>query len=329
MYHRALMVEANPKSLLLVALACAALAQPLAAEVVDRIVAVVNDEPITQDELDQFLGPLYEQYRKSFEGAELVDHLQEARRSLLNQLIEDRLVYQEAKRRGVVVDEWEIDDAVKDFEKQFESKEALEAFLTRQGMSVTKLRERYREQIAIRKLHQYEVRSRVVVSPQEVEAYFKDHAKEFGEPDQVRLLEICVKKDPEDAKPNPTKSPYERALAAVREVDGGGDFREVARARSEDSRAAEGGEMGWVKRGELVAAVEEKVFSLAPGQHSGIVEVPAGFHIFKVLEKKPGTVKPLEEVRSQVEGVLAGEKAQGRYKEWMERLKKNAFISVQ
>ena len=327
-YHQGTSMT-KPRVLALLGLAVALLAaRPLGAEVVDRIVAVVNDEPVTQDELDQYLRPLYEEYRKTYNGDELVSRLEEARRGLLNQLIEDRLVYQEAKRRGVVVDEWEIDDAVKDFEKQFASGEAAEAFLARQGMSVTKLRERYREQISIRKLHQYEIRSRVVVSPQEVEAYYRDHAKEFGDPEQVRLLEICIKKDAKGETSALGQAPSQRALVALHDLDGGKDFREVARARSEDSHAAEGGEMGWVKRGELVAAVEEKVYALEAGKYSAVVEVPDAFHIFKVLEKKPATVKPLEEARAKVEAVLSAEKAQARYKEWMERLKKNAFISI-
>src|SRR3989338_6027090 len=141
-------------------------------QLLDRVVAVVNDEAITQSELDIILRPLYEEYRRHYEGSELLKAVAEARQRILSQLIEDRLVYQEAKLREVEVEPTRIDQDLEQFQAQFENQEIYEQALQEQGISETELRERLKRQAMIRYLHDSEIRSKIVISPTDLQNYY-------------------------------------------------------------------------------------------------------------------------------------------------------------
>ncbi|MBI2166748.1 MAG: SurA N-terminal domain-containing protein, partial [Candidatus Omnitrophica bacterium] len=163
-------------------------------QLVDRVVAVVNNEAITQSELDLYLRPLYEELRKQYEGTELSRQLAEIRLKLLKQMIEDRLVFQAAEAQKLTVDEAEIDEMVTEFKKGFPSEGDMEKAMAGEGYTLTKLRERYRRQILIRKLHDIEIRSRVVVSPLEIEEFYKKNPTKFSEKESLRVHSITLKK---------------------------------------------------------------------------------------------------------------------------------------
>lgn len=310
---------------------CAAVAGYAARrELVDKVVAVVDEEAVTQSELDELLSPIYEQYRKQYQGEDLFRKLDEARRILLNQLIEDRLVYQEAKRAGVKVSEEELDAAVNDFKDRFQNDTEFNKLLKEEGMTITKLRERYERQIAIRKLHQYEVRSKVIVSPKEVEQYYNDHINEFATNERIQVRTITIRKSPEAVEKGLTdEAAKAKAEAVLRElVDTKADFGELAKRYSQDSYALDGGELGFIERGDMVEAIDQVLFSLKKGETSQVLESKLGYHIFRVDDIQPGKVRSLDEVRGNIQGLLYREKMRQRFMEWMEQLKKDAYISI-
>jgi peptidyl-prolyl cis-trans isomerase SurA len=172
-------------------------ASPLKAEsqLLDQVAAVVNDEIITQSELDVLLRPLYDQYKKEGSPDEAVQKLGEARQKLLNQLVEDRLVFQEAKTQKIEIDENEIDDELARFKDRFKSDKELEDALQREGLSMKEMRERIRRQSMIRRLQDMEIRSRVVVSPLEIEKFYKENSDEFASGEKIRVRSITIRKD--------------------------------------------------------------------------------------------------------------------------------------
>ncbi len=300
-----------------------------ATEVLDKVVAVVNDEVITQSELDQFLAPIYDQYKSNnLSQGELASKMNEARQSLLNQLIEDKLVYQEAKRLGVQVTEEEVTARLNEFKEKFKSDD-FEKLLVSQGLTISKLRDRYREQLAIQKLHQHEVRSKVIVTPKDIEGYYRSHLDKFSKKESVRARTITIRKS-ED----PVKKKEEDAMAKasadeiLRQLYGGANFEDLAKQYSQDTKAASGGELGIVERGDLVNPIDGVVFNLKPGEISPVLETDMGFHIFKIEEKNEQETKTMEAVRDQIQDLVFREKSHIRFKEWMEELKKNAYISI-
>ena len=298
-------------------------------QLVDRVVAVINDEAITQSELDMFLRPLYEDLKRQHEGEELMHQLNEVRLKLLNQMIEDRLVFQEAKTRGITADDTEIDEQVDKVKNHYPSEGAMEKEMANQGYSMAELRENIRRQILIRKLHDMEVRARVVVSPREIEEYYKSHSIEFTEEAKIKLLSITVKKAKEAEEKGWVDEPAKKKIEGLEgRIRKGEAFENLAREFSEDAHAGEGGQVGWVRKGELLPSIEESLYELKRGTISPVLETPGGYHLFKIEEKNPGRLVPLEEVRDKIRTVLFRDKAEKRFKEWMQELKTHAYISV-
>lgn len=296
-----------------------------AIETIDRIVAVVNDEPITQSELDSLLVPIYEQYRSAYTGQEFVEKMNEARQNLLNQLIEDRLIAQEAKRVGVPVTEEEIDFQLSEVKKKFPSENEFRMFLEQQNVNLDSLRDRYRDQIAVRKLHQYEVRQKVIVSPKEIEEYYLKHLDEYTEKEKLKVRTIMIRMKVDEDGNDIARPLIDRIVSDLKE---GASFAELAKEYSEETHAAQGGELGFIKRGELIEEFDSVLFSLPVGELSPVLETQVGYHIFQVEAKQEKKTKSLGEVKDEISNVIFRRKSKERYEKWIEELKENAYISI-
>lgn len=295
-------------------------------ETLDRVVAVVNDEVITQSELDSMLHPFYVEYRKRFSGEELIKKLNEVRQKILNQLIEDKLVYQEAVRREIPVRDTEIEEEIKIFKERFGSEEEFQKAMDEEGMTLTKLKERFRRRIAVRRLHYFEIHQKVIVSPGKVERYFEEHKGEFAREKTLSLKTITIRKDRKNPENN--EQIREKAEQILKDLREGADFAEIARAHSEDSYAAEGGEFGEVTRGSLAPEIDKAVFTTEEGELTPIIETAIGYHIFKVVKVNPARQSKLEEVREKIKGLLYKEKLNERFNEFMGELKEEAYITI-
>lgn len=299
-------------------------------QLVDRIVAVVNDEPITQSDLDRYLLPIYKDLKEGQQNEEeLARQLNEIRLRLLNQIIEDRLVFQEAKTRGIAVEESEVEQVISEFKKQFPSEEEFEKTMMREGFSVGEIRENSRRQLIIRKLHDMEIRSRVVVSPREIEDYYQEHLHELSEREQIKLSSITVKKSEEaQLKGLADEGAKSRIEAIEKRLRAGEDFKKLAEKFSEDSRAKEGGMMDWLKRGEMLSSLEDVLFKLKVGEVSPVLETTSAYHLFKIEDKKASFTPALDDVRGKVYEILFQKKAREKFKEWMDELKSRAYITI-
>lgn len=293
------------------------------AEVVERIVAVVNDEIITEQDLQITMAPVAAQYHTLYSGPELQDRLKDARRNFLQNVIEDKLILSEAKRRQVIVKDDEVDAMMADVRNKFPSREIFLKSLEEQGLTEKKLWNRFRDQLLTQKLVAFEVKSKVSVSPGDVSEYYKTHPEEFVEGDKVRLQQILIRvgnRSGEEARAF--------AESLILQVKEGKPFEELARTYSEGAEAKDGGEMGWVEKGQLMGEIEEEIFVLEESQVTPPIKSSLGFHIFKVIEKKKFAVRPISEVRNKIVEVIFKEKLRVRLESWIQNLKKNAYISI-
>lgn len=311
------------KSFAVFAVLIAFSAPSYAAEVVERIIAVVNDEIVTEQDLQVAMAPVAAQYRASFTGRELEERMREAREQFENKIIEDRLVLSEAKRRQVIVKDAEVDEMMAEVRNKFPSREMFLKALEDQGSTEKKLWNRFKDQLMGQKLVSYEVKSKVSVSPGEVNEYYRQHPDEFTQGDRVRLGHILVRigaRTEEDAK-----AQADRLMARI---SGGEPFEEIAKAHSEGAEAQEGGEMGWVTKGQLMGEIDGKVFSLEQGQVTEPIKSSLGYHIFKVNERQQFSIRPVAEVREEIQDRLFKKKLKERLEAWIAELKKNAYISI-
>lgn len=304
---------------------------PLWAErqLLDRIVAVVNEEAITQSELDFMLKPLYEQYKDQYASQQAMEMLSEARQKLLGQIIEDRLVFQEAKNQKITISEEEIEDEISQFKKRFKTDQELEDALRRDGLTFSDVRERLERQAMVRRLQDMEIRAKVVVSPMEIEKYFEEHPSEFSSRESLKVRSITVKKTEETREKGLTDEPAKnRVLDLRRRILSGEDFGDLAKQYSEDTNAKSEGLSNWIEKGEMIPAIDEIIFTMKIGEISQMIETPMGYHLFRLEEKKAGQAKTLEEVRDKIHATLFHEKARRRFQEWLQDLKRNAYISI-
>lgn len=300
--------------------------------------AVVNDEVVTQAELEKALAPIYLQLAASRRPEEVAREMEKIRSGILGQLIEERLMLQEARNprpvevsKGkigtlppITVTEIEIDEMVNDAIAKFDDEGEFEAALEAQGITLEDLRSRYRDQITIEKLVWREVRSKVAVSPSEVTAYYDAHPEEFDLPAAVSAATIMIRpKDPLDA-PRASQQAEEirrRALA-------GEDFYDLARRYSDGPNAQMGGRIGFLEKGKSLKEIDSVLFTLKAGEISPVVKTKAGFHLFRAEAVRPSRRASLEEAQANIRTRIVSQKAAARYKEWIEKLKAVAYITI-
>lgn len=292
-------------------------------EIVDKIAVVVNDEVITNGEIDRALLPMYQQYQSIYKGKELISKLEEQRQKVIEQLIEDRLILSQAKKLNIEVDEREIDAKLNETIRRFASKEEFEQALKEQRLTAKDLRARYRDQLMARMLVDQEIGSKISVTPMEMANYYNAHADDFAQPEHIKVLNILLSpKSDVDIK---------KTLALAREIERrlreGGDFGALAKVYSEGPGADEGGSMGYVKRGDLMPEIEKVVFDMKVGETSGMIQTSLGYHFFRVEEKKERRILPFSEVKTAAEEAVFREKIKDKLQVWVEGLKKNAYIA--
>lgn len=297
----------------------------VAAETLDRILVVVNDEIITEQDLRMAAEPMMAQYRATMSGFELEEKSMETRQRVLDQLIDDRLVRSAAKREKVTVDEKEIDEMMSEIEKKFPSRDVFERVIAQQGMTFAKLRERFKDQIMSRKIVDMKVKSEITISPGEVRAYYDQHIEDFFGPSQAKVRQILIRISEQRA----VDEAQELAESIVQQLNKGESFEELAKKHSESAEAEQGGDMGWIDKGQLVEAIDRQIFTTQPGQYTQPIQSQLGFHIFKIEDKKESEIKSFENARNHVERIIYRKRLAEKFQSWISDLRKNAFISRQ
>lgn len=298
------------------------------AVVIDRIIAVVNQDIITLSEVQEAGRQEFIQLQSQYTGSRLKREIEQVQRKYLDLIITRRLQVNRAKEMTLSVSDLEIERALDDVKKRSGlSDDELERFLKQEGIPMKEYRERINEEILLRKVRNIEVRSRISVTPGEIRDFYEKNISEFLPPEQLRashilfLTPVDANKDVERTK----RSAAERVLEKIRK---GADFAEMARQFSQDPSASKGGDLGVIKRGEVLPNFEKVLFAMKDGEVSDVVRTRAGFHIIKLVKRIPRTPKPFSEAEGRIRNRLFQEKANARFRRWMEDLKKKAYIEV-
>lgn len=291
----------------------------------DKIVAVVNDEPITQSELDMSLMPVYEKYKAAYSGPEFSEKMGAARASMLNNLIEEKLMAQEAKHLEVAVTDSEIDSRLKDIRENFPDEIQFNKYLESQHITLKNLREKLSDQIAVKKLYSYEVRQKVSVSPRDIENYYNEHKDKFVQKEKVKARTILIKKNIDD---NGVDQGLQKMNKVMAKIAAGDDFSAMAKEFSEGMNPQDGGDLGFVKKGDLIKEFDSVIFELNVGETSDVIKTDIGYHLFLVEAKQAEKVVPLSELKDKIHGIVYKEKIKDRHEEWLAGLKEDAYISI-
>lgn len=295
-----------------------------AADIVDKIVVVVNDASITKSEISEAMKPVAERLKKSYSGEELDEKLKEAHQVIIERLIEDRLILQEAKKQNITAADIEIEEKMGQIKSKFPNKEAFENALEQQGLNLWELKKNHKEQIIIKKMVRQYVRQKVKITPLQIAQYYQQHINDFKMPQAVDISQILIKYKPEEGPERAEKTAMQvRELLSV-----GADFKSVAEKYSEGPNAKTGGNLGFVERGIMTKEIDDVILNMQEGEISKPINTNSGFVIIKVNAIRNEKTRPLEEAKTEIEELLLDENAKTLIEKWISELKSKAFISI-
>lgn len=308
-----------------VLLCCLTIARIANAEIVDRVVAVVNGEAITQSDLDQMMASrLPEMLRATDRQAAF----HSARRQAVEQLVDERLLAQAMKRTKMEVAPDEMDRAFEGFLQQRKmTRPQLEAALHQQGIPMEVFTQRIEEEVRQMKFVQQEVGRRVKISEQEMEEYYRTHMGKFKTSGRVRIAEILLAFAP-GTDTTAREALRRRATGIVREIRQGGDFATLAKAHSKGPRAQEGGDLGIVDPTTLHPRVAQTMARLQVGEVSEPIPSKVGYHIIKLIDRGSTTGADYERLKDQIQQALYQEKMRGAIHQYVRQLRQRAYIVI-
>jgi len=289
---------------------CLAAALPAHAEVVNRVVATIDGEPVTLYELQSFS----EQARRRAGTTEAATADQHA---MLDELVLEKILHKQVEAQGVTATDAQIDAYIASIRERNHLTDAqLREALGQQGLTWEQYRAQVRTDIERAALINKEIRTKVNVSPEEVERYYRDHLAEYGTSERVhvRLISRLV---PAGATPEQRAAVRAEAERIHKLAASGKDFAELATTSSEGPGAADGGDLGELARGQMQPEFDKAAFALKSGEVSEVIETENGFHILK-MEKRAGDAhQPIAEVKDDIREKLYRENLEERYERWL------------
>jgi peptidyl-prolyl cis-trans isomerase SurA len=310
---------------------------PYGGVTVEEIIVRVNDQIISRSDYERAMKELDDEARQH--GASMQE-ISAAHKDLLRNLIDQQLWLSKGKELSIT-GETELVNQLNEIRKQYhlESMEDLEKAAKEQGVSFEDFKANIRNGIITQEVMREEVGKMVQFTPGEAERYFEQHKQEYAQQESVTLSEILIS----TGTPTPSvvnqgstlpEDPEKLAAAQAKADDieaklkAGGDFAQLARSFSDGTTAAQGGDMGQFKRGELAKVFEDKTFPLQTGQFTEPIRTKQGFVIMKVTQHIPGGIPAYKDVRSQVEQNLFVERMEPAIRSYLTTMREQAFIDI-
>jgi foldase protein PrsA len=278
-------------------------------------VATVNGEVIYTSDLDREVAALARQYNIDLNSEDGKKQRAEIDKIVLDQVIEQRLILQEARRLGAEASAQQLDQAIADIRANFPSPAEFEMALTQRGLSEAALRARLRTNLTVQNLAAKV--STATVSEAEITKQFQAKRAQYDRPEQVHVAHILVESEAE-------------ARFALARLNRGEKFEDLARQLSKDPGSKEqGGDLGFVGKGQLVAEFERAAFALQrPGQISAVVKTQYGHHIIRLIERRAAQPATLDQVRGEIRRELLSGKQEAEFQTWVKQLKAKAKITT-
>jgi peptidyl-prolyl cis-trans isomerase SurA len=303
--------------------------QPSAADVVDRIVAIVNNEVISLYELNQILEPFIEKINASQYPLETEQQLiARVRQKVINQMIDQKLTDQELAKHKITVSPEEVDNFIERIkESNSITDEQFLASLSREGYTLEEYRQEVEKQIQRVKLINREVKAKIVITKEDIESYYRSHREDYAGEKKFHLRNIY-------ARFQPYADNYQRRAAVnlMNEVhqrlQQGDAIDDVLRAYATSSPPIEGADLGLFKLEELSDQLRQLIENMQSGQFTPVVEMPYGYQIVYVEKIVDIGGKSLDEVASEIEDKLYNEIIDQKYASWLEALRERSHIKI-
>jgi peptidyl-prolyl cis-trans isomerase SurA len=300
-----------------------------AVEIVDRVVAVVNNDVVSLYELNQSARPFIEQIQSSQYPDDVERQLEfEVRQKVLQQLIDEKLTDQELARLQITATEQEVDQTIERMkEANFLTDEQLRAGLAQQGMTYDEYRNRMKKQLLRAKLVNREVRSKIVITEEDIEAYYESHAVTYAG-ERKYLLHNLYTRLPSAA----TNQEKQIALGLMetihQELENGKPFDTITAAYAGATAMVESSKLGYFKLEELSRQLQEIVGSMQAGSFTPVLAAEFGYQIVYVESIEEVGGRTLEEVKPEIRQKLYDEVVDQKYDTWLQVLRERSHIRI-
>ena len=318
------------KKLFLILWGVILLCVPVGAEVVDRIIAVVNDDIITLYEFNAAFEPYLKNIDNTYKGNDKETVIKQTRSAFLQRLIDNILIEQEGKKSGtgIIVKDEEVMDVIRDImSKQKMSMQDFLKNLAKEGNSLDSVKKEIRTQMMRARLLRREIKSKVIVTDEEIGEYYNKNRQDYEGEETVRIKQLLLLKPPK-ADSNAITQVRTGAMQLHKRVIAGESFDLLIVKYSQGPAAAQGGDVGFIGRGTIIPEVEKVAFSLPVGQISEVIESSVGFHIIQVVDKKGAGLKPITAVREEIKTKIEDEKLDKKFEEWIASIRAKSHIEV-
>jgi len=306
------------------------------AELVDRVVAEVNDDVITLSELERAGESYFKQIRDNAPAREVKLALEKAREEVLASLVDKMLLNQEAAKMSISVSEADIAMAIDQILAR--NKITIEGFkkdLAAMHMTEHRFREDLRDQILQSKLSNFQVRSRIVITEEDIQEYYQQRYTQENRQNGYYILQMGFTWEKQGNLVMPgtvAKQDAGKRAEEIRDrVLDGESFKELAKSFSNLPSAEDGGDIGLIKKDEMAGYMRDTVLAMKPGEVSPIVETASGYQFFKLLSVRQDdmvVLAPYESVRIDIRDLLFQEEIKEQYEIWVKDLREKAYIKT-
>jgi len=301
--------------------------------VVEEIIVRVNNQIITLSEFQRSEEQMRQEAVQQDPG-NATKLIASREKDVLRDLIDQQLLLDKGKELGITADTElvkKLDDMRKDM--KLDTMEDLEKAAEGQGVSFEDFKQNMRNQLITQAVIAKEVSNRIIIGKEEERAYYDKHKEEMAQPEAVKLSEILVSTEKKNARDTGDEAQRLQAAEAkaqdlLAQIRKGAGFEEVAKKNSDGPNAEQGGDLGYFKRGTLAKELEDKTFSMKPGDVTDVIRTKQGFVIIKVTEHHQAGIPALNEIEGHVQDVVYMQKLQPALRDYLQKLREDASIYI-
>jgi peptidyl-prolyl cis-trans isomerase C len=289
------------------------------------VLAVVNGDEITQADFDREMATVQRQLlRMGKRQSEL--NLSAIKKEVLESLINKQLLYQESRKKDITISDAELNEQMQKVKERFPDENTFKEILKKEGLSLDDLRSQLKRDLMLQQFIDAQFVKNITVSDKEAKSYYEGNLNRFKNPEQIQASHILIKVDPGAKEADKAKA--RAKLEEIRKkLKKGGDFAALASESSECPSKARGGDLGYFGRGQMVKPFEDAAFSLKKGEVSDIVETGFGYHLIKVIDKKPETIIAYNDIQEKLTQYLKQQKLRNAIGEYINKVKETAKIT--
>jgi len=313
----------NPRHMFCIALLVATL--PAQAQVSNTALSV-NDQDISRAFLQAQVDAVINGSGMNYGGITQPDAYKQIQDEVVEQLIAQTLLWQEAERRDFIADDAAVDAALEEIRRQYDSPVAFRFKIEEGGFTEATFREDLRHRLSVQGMIAEGIAPSIDIDEQDVERFYADNLAQMRRPPAVRARHILISPASDsEADRAAARTQIEEILADLRN---GADFEALAKQFSQGPSAPLGGDLGFFERGQMVLPFEQAAFALEPGTLSEVVETRFGYHVIRVEERRGDDILPFDEVADRIRAHLGNQEIQMAVEGLVARLREQGDIRV-